>query len=261
MKRKFSLILVLTLLLALAGTAIVLSQQQSTESKDIRLLKLLVKSDKQSYLPGELITLDFKILNDSQEEVLLPKNIDVWSGHLQVFVADEANEYNQYKGPRWGLLKRAGATTLKLAPGESFSSTATMLHNHRVETSHLAKSLQEEVTKGLIKTEYVLPKPGVYFVKAVLIDDVLENRIESEPMRIVIEEPMNGDLEVWNKIKHDGNYARFMQTGALATPDSEKTKRIKESLEEIQESQPNSRYHNQIRGALAKQKDKGKNDK
>jgi hypothetical protein len=56
-----------------ATTAIVLSQQESTPSKDIRLLKLLVKSDKESYVPGELISLEFKMLNDSQEEVLLPK--------------------------------------------------------------------------------------------------------------------------------------------------------------------------------------------
>ena len=63
-----------------------------------------------------------------------------------------------------------------------------------IVAEELAKSVRDEVTKGLVKTEYVLPKPGVYFVKAVLIDDALENRIESEPMRIVIEEPMNGDL-------------------------------------------------------------------
>ena len=76
-------------------------------------------------------------------------------------------------------------------------------------------------------------------------------------MRIVIDEPTNGDLAIWNQIKHDGDYARFMQTGALATPDPQKTKRIIDSLQAIDNSNPNSRYRNQIRAAIAKQ---SKND-
>jgi hypothetical protein len=258
MKSRSLLLVVLTLLAGSIGTAIVLSHQESTPSKDIRSLTLVVKTDKPSYLPGELITLDFKILNESQEAILLPKSVDVWSGHLQVFISDETNDYKMYKGPRWGLFKPVGVATLKLAPGDSFNSTATMLHNHTVETSHLTEDYKKQVSKGLIPTEYVLPQPGLYFIKAALIDDALENKVESEPVRIVIEEPMNADLEVWNKIKDDGNYARFMQTGALATPDPQKTKRIVETLEEIENSHSHSKYYGQIRSALAKQRDKDK---
>jgi hypothetical protein len=258
MKFRTLLLLVLTSQVALLCTAIAFSQANSSHdgpSKDIRLLTLQVKSDKSSYLPGELITLDFRMSNDSKEAVMLPKSVDVWSGHLQVFISDETNDYKMYKGPRWGLADVIGGSAGKLAPGDSFKTPATVLHNYRLETSHLNDNSAAQISKGLIRTEYVLPEPGLYFIKAVLTDDALENKIESEPVRVVIEEPQGVDLEVWNKIKDDGSYARFIQTGGLVeAPNGQKTKRVVATLEEIENSQPNSRYLGQIRVALAKRR-------
>lgn len=258
MKPRNLLLLVLTSQVALLCAAIALSQAASrpnNPSKDIRLLTLQVKSDKSSYLPGELITLDFRMSNDSKETVMLPKSVDVWSGHLQVFISDETNDYKVYEGPRWGLADVKGGSAATLAPGDSFKTTATVLHNHRLETSHLNDNSAAQISKGLIRTEYVLPEPGLYFIKPVLIDDALQNKIESEPVRVVIEEPAGVDLEVWKKIKDDGNYARFIQTGGLVErADGPKTKRVVATLEEIENSQPNSRYFGQIRMALAKRR-------
>lgn len=248
---------VLTLLLILLSGVIALSQTGSRLSKDIRLLTLEVKPDKSSYLPGELITLDFRILNASKEPVLLPKGLDVWSGHLQVFISDESNVYKMYKGPRWGLADVIGGASAKLAPGDSYRSTATVLHNHRIETTHLNEKYAAQISKGLIPTEYVLPEPGIYFIKATLLDDGSECKIESEPVRVVIEEPYGIDLEVWNKIKGNGNYARFIQTGDLVEAhDGPKTAGVKATLEEIEKTSALSRYSTQIRAALSRYRTK-----
>lgn len=255
MKSKKSFSMALVALISALCAAIVLSQSDNSTSKDIKLLTLQVKADKESYLPGEIITLNFKVLNSSKEPVLLSKSSNVHTGHLQVFIADESNQYNQYSGPRWGLADVIGGRYITLSPGESFETTATVLHNRRIETSHLSKTAAAELKKGRVQTEYVMPQPGMYFIKAVLIDDALANRIESEPIGIVIEEPQGADLEVWNKIKSDGDYGLFIQTGEIAErPDGPKTKEIMGALKEIENSHPTSKYLGHIRAALAKQR-------
>jgi hypothetical protein len=255
MKTRRAFYMALVALVSMLCTAIVLSQSDNSASKDIKLLTLQVKADKDSYLPGEVITLNFKILNNSRESVLLSKSADVQTGQLQVFIADESNQYNQYSGPRWGLVDVIGGRYITLSPGESFETTATVLHNRRVETSHLSKNAAAEIKKGRIQTDYVMPQAGMYFIKAVLIDDALASKIESEPVGIVIEEPQGADLEVWNKLKSDGDYGLFIQTGEIAErADGPKTKEIVGTLKEIENSYPTSKYLNHIRAALAKQR-------
>lgn len=255
MRSKATIYAALIGLIVVLGTAIVLSQSEGSTSEDIKRLTLQVKADKETYLPGETITLNFKMLNNSTGPVLLPRNADVQSGHLQVFVADESSRYSKYVGPRWGLADAIGGKAVKLQPGESFETSATVLHNQRVETAHLSEIAAAEIAKGRIQTDYVLPEPGMYFIKAVLVDDHLVNQIESEPVRIIIEEPQGADLEVWNKIKGDGDFALFMQTGELRErPDGPKTKQVVATLKEIESSYPTTRYIGKIRAGLAKRR-------
>lgn len=253
MKRKAAASLILVPLIGTICTVIVLSQTKGSESQDIKRLTLQVKADQDSYLPGEMITLNFKVLNSSAEPVLLPKGVNVQTGYLQVFIADESGQYNQYIGPRWGLADVLGSKVVKLAPGESFETSATVLYNKTVETAHLSEIAAAEITKGRIQTEYVLPRPGMYFLKAVLNDNNLTNKIESEPISVIIEDPQGVDLEVWNKIKGDGDFAIFMQTGELKElPNGPKTKQIVATLSEIEKSFSTTRYISKIRSGLAK---------
>jgi hypothetical protein len=255
MKSKVTFYAMLLALIIALGTAIALSQSEDFTSQDIKRLNLQVKPDKESYLPGEVITLNFKVLNNSVEPVLLPKSVDVQTGQLQIFIADENGQYNQYIGPRWGLADVISKKAVKLAPGESFETSATVLHNQTIEIAHLSEIAAAEIAKGRIKTEYALPKPGMYFIKAILSDDKLTNKIESEPISVIIEEPQGVDLEVWNKIKDDGNFALFMQTGELKErQEGPKTKQIVASLSEIERSFPTTRYISKIRSGLAKQR-------
>jgi hypothetical protein len=93
------------------------------------------------------------------------------------------------------------------------------------------------------------------FIKAILNDEQLANKIESEPIRVIVEEPQGVDREVWNKIKRDGKFALFMQTGELGErPDGPKTKQIVTILTEIERTTPTTRYIGKIRSGLAKQR-------
>jgi hypothetical protein len=255
MKRILTLCSVLAALAGVMCTTLVLSQSEAPASQDIKLLSLQVKSDKQSYLPGEMLTLDFRILNNSSVPVTLPRSVDVRTGYLRVFIAEESGQYDQYIGPRWGMSDVMRRKEVLLAPGESYETSATVLHNKTVETAHLSVTAAAEVAKGRIRTEYVLPKPGMYSIKAALYDDAMMNRIESEPISVLIEEPQGVDLEVWNKIKDDGDFALFMQTGEIKErPNGPKTKQVVETLGSIEKAFPTTRYVGGIRSGLAKRR-------
>lgn len=215
------------------------------------LLTLELKPDRESYLPGELVTITCRVVNNSGGPVALFRGSTVRDGYLKVFVSDGRGDFKEYRGPGWGARDADFDEPITLEPGQAFETEATVLWNQRLETAHLSKDYAESLGRTRITADYAFPDPGVYSVKAVLYDPLNKTRVESEPTRLVIETPRGGDLEVWNAIKGNGQYALFMQTGGLAErPTGPKTKAVAESLEGLLKSHANSRYSNQIGASL-----------
>lgn len=107
--------------------------------------------------------------------------------------------------------------------------------------------------KERINTDYALTNPGIYYIKAALYNPLSGNTVESEPVSIIVEEPQGDDLETWNKIKEDGKYGLFIQTGGLIEhPKGRKTIEVINNLEKILSLHQNSRYADSIRFALSK---------
>lgn len=101
-------------------------------------LMLEVQSDKGRYLPGELISLRFKVINASGGPVYLYKGSDVGTGCLKIFIAFEGERYKEYRGPSWGIKDVVYEEPfLRLFPGDVFETQATILHNIPIQTSHL----------------------------------------------------------------------------------------------------------------------------
>jgi hypothetical protein len=71
-----------------------------------------------------------------------------------------------------------------------------------------------------------------------------------------VNEPEGADLEVWNRIKLDGNYGLFIQTGGLPEhPKFPNTVKLANDLEILISQHPNSRYSQSIRSSLTKRQE------
>jgi hypothetical protein len=220
--------------------------------QEMRGLRLEIQTDKDHYLPGELITVQLKITNASDGPLALPRNADVFSGGMNIFVAETTGNFRSYKGPRWGLRDGVGGRTKTLAPGESVSESVTVLYNHVTSTSHLSELYATPVKNDSLDTEYAFPHAGAFRLKAVLSDDRFSTSIESAPVDIIIDEPGGPDLVIWNKIKDDGGYGYFFQTGeVLGRSHAPTIEEIELALKELESLYPTSRYAKNIRASLA----------
>lgn len=220
--------------------------------QEIRGLRLEIQIDKDHYLPGEMITVQLKITNASDSPIALPPNGDVLSGGMHILVAEASGQFRDYKGPRWGLRDGAAGRATTLAPGESVRSSATVLYNRVTSTSHLNGLYAAQVKNDAIDTEYALPHAGAFQFKARLIDERFSDAIESVPVDIVIDEPSGPDLVIWNRIKDDGAFGYFFQTGeVLGRSQSPTIREIESIFDKLESLYPTSRYAKNIRASLA----------
>ncbi len=242
----------LCVVLLTIGAVFSLLMARDSSGQQLKQLQLELQADKESYLPGEVITLNFKLRNNSTETVALRKSMDVGIGNLRVFITDESGAYKEYKGPRWGLLDGMGGG-VKIAPGATMEAKATVLHNHVISTAHLNPLYAEQIAKSYVMTSYALPQSGTFYLKAVLNDVQRYNSIESAPLRINIESPQGDDLEVWKQLKDKADIALFMQTGEVSgRADGMKAAEIETLLRKIETEYPNSRYIESLRAGLTK---------
>ena len=215
-------------------------------------LRFDVDTDKEQYLVGEEVHLNFKVVNQSDRQVSLYPGSTVWDGYIDVFVAYQGEDFRRYRGPMWGVRDAIYKEPLILKPGEAFESEAVMLCNPVLETSHLndAAAKRAQKRENLVQGNYVLTKPGYYFVKAILLDPKSDNIIESSPVRSFADRPQGDDLDVWNKIKDRRDYAFFIQTGSVGNVGDQHSKKVANDLQEIVTLHPTNKYADKIRKSL-----------
>ena len=207
---------------------------------------LKVSSEKQAYVLGETVKLNFDLINEGDKPIHLLYSPDVSTGYLKVLIASDGQEFNEYNNPTWGRNEKGGPN---LQPGQVFTSQADVLWNSKPQISRRVK--------GRILTDYAFPQAGVYLIKAVVSIPAKSSsdkltRIESEPIQITINEPVGDDLEVWNLIKDKGDIAYFLQQGETPTFQDEKAEKLLREVEQISQKYPNSLLANKLRSRLEK---------
>lgn len=213
-------------------------------------LKLDLSSSKKDYVQGEIVELSVNLINESSQPVKVGLTPTVENGFLHIWIADSNQEFKEYRNSGWGL-RESGKGILKA--GESFKSEATILWNAKPQTSHLNEDAAKRATEGKISTDYAFPKAGIYSIKSVAtIAGDSPMKIESEPIQIVINEPIGDDLKVWNQIKDNGDIAYFIQQGGTPTYQDEKTEKLLKEVEQIAEKYPNSNLAGQMKQKLEK---------
>jgi hypothetical protein len=245
MKYKYTFLVVIALSTFLAVTSFAFMQDSS-----LNKLELTIETSKQSYQLGEPVDLIFALNNKSNQ------NIEIYcfgtaSGDLQVHISEGKGTFLEYDAG-WGTVDIICKNTLK--PNDKIETSAKILWNHKIEESNLISSdVIKRAREGKIVSYYAFSKAGTYFIKALALN-VGTTRVESKPIKIKIEEPDGENLEVWNKIKDNGDIAYFLHKGDFKIPSykSEEREKLRQEIEQILIDHPNSFYAQAFKRSLEK---------
>lgn len=252
MKNKKIIYIVMSVFIALllcVSWTLVGFTQNKTENAD---LSFKGKANKETFVLGEPITVEFEFTNTGESPVLIgAQGVEV--GSLKIFIArSQDGEYKEYFGSGWG---RKRGKEILLAPKQSHKyKEVAILWNGKPNVSHLNEDAAKRILAGKITTEYALPEPGVYFIKGLSYIGENATPIESEPIQIVVNQPVGDDLEVWNQIKGNKEIAYLMQKGGFDTGKEAEKERLTNQVEQIIVQYPNSIYSSYFKPNLEKYK-------
>lgn len=223
-------------------------------------LSLAAHTNKEVFVLGEPVAVRFEFSNRGRSDRAIHR-LGVENGLLKVFIAREGGEFKRYWGYGWGTKR---GKMINLAPGESHAYPEfKILYQGEIDTRGLSETAARSKTEGNVTTAYAFPEPGVYFVKGVSVytDEVPTlsknspveiNSIESEPVKIVITEPVGEDLEVWKRIKGNAEISLLMQDKEFNTASQSKKETLTSEVEQIIQRHPNSVYAGYLGAGLEK---------
>ena len=235
MKYKQLFLTICSFICFLGITSFAYMQSNSTQK-----LKLTVNTSKKTYKLGEVIDFSLSLKNESNQTISFLDVFGTGTGYLKIQISQNGENFVDYDYPSWGSLDISGAET-SLKPNESSEASANILW----------KWLGDNPSK------FIFSNLGVYYIKArysTIIEGEGDNLMKSEPIQIIITEPVGEDLEVWNKIKDDGEFAYFIQEGDIHIPSYKTDEREKflDKVEQIINQYPNSFYAESLRQSLTK---------
>lgn len=236
--------LLVTLFLSVSWTVIGFTNNKLNSDK----LEFKAMTVKSTFVLGEPVEVAFEVQNQGEKNEAIPSK-GVESGSLKVYISNQNEDYKRYTTSGWGREFDYG-TTLK--PGQTYTYKASVLWNGKPDVSHLNEDAAKRILKGKITTEYAFPEPGTYFIKGVSYFGGNSTPNESEPIKIVINEPNGDDLEVWNQIKGNKEIALLMQSGEFNTTKETEKISLVNQVEQIVEQHPNSIYSNYLKPNLEK---------
>src|SRR5690349_5534999 len=90
-------------------------------------LVLSLQASKESYKPGEVVTLAFQLKNQGTQVFSFGDKFGVDGGFLHVLASRDGKNYRRYSNSRWGRFDYGNEETTTLKPGESVSASTTVL--------------------------------------------------------------------------------------------------------------------------------------
>lgn len=237
-----------------AAAACLVAQAQPAASQPTSLdgLTMLVRPDKRIYTLGEPVHLAVRLVNTSPRAIVIPAEADVWTGHVEVFIASQPGEYARCTGPGWGLRDLLAEEARILQPGDSWTTQATILYNHGVRTDHLAPAARAEMRGRLLNSGFAFRSPGVYYIKVAVYGFNFADALQSADVQVAMTEPQGVDRDVWNALNARPELAYFLHTGGPhGHPHSDESVALVETLERLAATDPSSRYAEAIRARIA----------
>jgi hypothetical protein len=247
MKTNKKLLLFFGILLLTGLSSLIYSTKAEVMNLPQNSLRIRITSSKPTFVLGELVSFEIEITNESSESVLV-RGLDVDSNYVKIFVAEAGKKFKEYKHSRVKETR-----WMKFQPRQIVKSNVNILWNF---TPAKFASNPSKFNGTNIITDYVFPKSGIYFIKAVLVipnsNETLN--IESETIQLNLRDPLGEDQEVWNKIKNNGDFGYFLQEGDFRIPEYKQEERImfKQEVEQIVNRHPNSFITGQLRQSIEK---------
>jgi len=239
----------LTVVLGFAGIAYMQSSKEYS-------IEIAVKPSKKVYMLGEVVSLDILLQNNGIEDVKIFGGLSKDDGLFSISISKDNRNFKKYSHIKWGRadVKRI---PVNLGSGKNTNTLATVFWNNKPSVSNsLAPDVIKQKEVGRILTSYAFPDAGEYYIKASYFLHLTAKPIliESEPIKITIGNPQGENLEVWNRIKDDGNFAYFIQEGEFLIPGykTEERDKFKQKIEEIINIYPNSFYTQSLSESLTK---------
>ena len=162
--------------------ASMLTDAQESKAEPRSKLEIELSSIKTSFILGEPVQIDVRLVNEGEEDLLMDLPLSMESGSLQVLVASEKFEYGRYLGPGWGADEINIQFHLK--PKESLSDHALLLWNKAPKTEHLSDDWGMRAKEGLVPTEYVFNHPGTYRIKVMFQSQAIKST--SNEIQVII---------------------------------------------------------------------------
>lgn len=106
-----------------------------------------------------------------------------------------------------------------------------------------------------ILTNFAFPASGTYWVKAVLTMAPSvhgQQKVESAPIKIVINELDGADLAVWKRIKDRADFASFLPRGSFLASEEKVEASLLDEVREIVRTYPHSKISMKMQTRLEK---------
>src|SRR5947209_3164980 len=235
MKNKYILLVAVSLVCYLASAAL-----DRVDSKQVtKQLKLELMSSKETYLLGEPVSLLIDLNNLDQEKGVLLNTFDPVYGSLKIYAHNDGKNVDyEYINPKWGILETNGL--IGIGPNEKLSRSKLLLSRLKSDNT----------------PEYFFQRAGTYSVKVSYQIQYAGQKtpitLESAPITITITEPVGDDLEVWNEMKANGEFAYFIEEGDFHIPSykTEERAKFQQEIEGILSKYPKSFYTESLRQNL-----------
>jgi hypothetical protein len=236
-----------------------IAEVANTQSLENTKLEIKLSFPRTSYITGEVANVNFEVKNKTDKILTVENSITSKSGYLHLFISKETDkDFKEFVGVGKGQSDII-YKNVAIKPNGSLNHSEIIYWNAAPKISDsIAADVKERATKGKLLSDYAFSEPGVYYVKATCwIHFITQSNpilFESKPIKITITEPEGEDLEVWNKIKDNGNFAYFIQEGDMLIPSykSEERDKLQAEIEQILADYPNSFYSTSLRQSLSK---------
>jgi hypothetical protein len=245
MKYKYFFLTVISLIFFSGITAFVYTKVSSQDRLILRL-----NSSKESYKLGEVLEFSFELKNNGDKEIQILDIFGTGTGFLHLLCSKNGKAFIGCSDPSWGTLDSEGL--IRLEPTQSVTSSSTILWDWRKQDVPIFMFAEPETYFVKAKYNYSLKgENGEPFIKNEKGEAVYFS-VESKAIKITLEEPKGEDLEIWSKIKNNGNFAYFMQKGDSLIPTYKPEERAKfqADVETIICQFPNSIYAQPLQRSL-----------
>jgi len=192
-----------------------LATAENAQIPDQGNVKLTVKTDRENYIPGEMVDLRVNLSNggDSKTAIGSPEAL---RASIRVYLAFEGGKYREYVGPQDATIMGVARAAIKADSGDAVTTNIKVLYHQLKPTEHLSELYANQIRDRELNDYFALSRAGHYLMKVVFQDSSTKQVIESEPVTLYVDEPTGFDAIIWDAIKDDPKAAAFLHTGKIA---------------------------------------------